>query len=63
MRPRAGSRRAIMDFPVRVSGGRTLAVRDAGDPDGTPVLVQSVRPVPGICTDRTSRMPVCAAYG
>jgi pimeloyl-ACP methyl ester carboxylesterase len=33
-----------MDFAVRVSGGRTLAVRDAGDPAGTPVLVQSGTP-------------------
>lgn len=33
-----------MDFAVRVSGGRKLAVRDAGDPAGTPVLVQSGTP-------------------
>jgi len=33
-----------MDFAVRVSGGRTLAVRDAGDPARMPVLVQSGTP-------------------
>ncbi len=33
-----------MDFAVRVSGGRALAVRDAGDPAGTAVLVQSGTP-------------------
>jgi pimeloyl-ACP methyl ester carboxylesterase len=33
-----------MDLAVRVSGGRTLAVRDAGDPARTPVLVQSGTP-------------------
>jgi pimeloyl-ACP methyl ester carboxylesterase len=37
-------RRAIMDFAVQVSGGRTLQVRDSGDPAGTPVLVQSGTP-------------------
>ena len=33
-----------MDLAVRVRGGRTLAVRDTGDPAGAPALVQSGTP-------------------